>query len=62
MPLEINLSGLQGQTCAPNSGAKTESFRFTARATQTNDSNNSSVQNDYVDWATLESQVFREDV
>ena len=54
VPLEINLSGIQG---APNSGAKLR-VSFTARATQTNDSNNSSVQNNYVDWSTLEIPGF----
>ncbi|MGC8943033.1 MAG: hypothetical protein ACP5KX_02855, partial [Caldisericia bacterium] len=55
VPLEINLSGLQ--TCAPNTSAKLK-ISFTARATQTNDSNNSQVSYGYIDWSTLEIPGF----
>lgn len=55
VPLQIDLSGLNA--CAPNTGAKLR-ISFTARATQTNDSNNTAVSNDYIDWSTLEIPGF----
>ncbi|MCX8094900.1 MAG: hypothetical protein N3D74_01730, partial [Caldisericia bacterium] len=55
IPLEINLSGLNA--CSPNTGAKLR-ILFTARATQTNDSNNTLVFEDYIDWSTLEIPGF----
>ena len=57
VPLEINLTGLNGNTCPPNVGAKLR-ISFTARATQTNDLNNSAIEYDYIDWSTLEIPGF----
>ncbi|BAL80367.1 DUF7619 domain-containing protein [Caldisericum exile] len=56
-PLVIDLAQLEGHACPPNSGAKLR-ISFTARATQTNDLNNSKVSYDYIDWSTLEIPGF----
>ena len=54
VPLKIDLSNLDKDTsiCPPSDGAKLK-ISYTARATQTNDSNNSAVSQSYVDWSHL---------